>query len=223
MSGIYDFNIPAGQSQRFSVVGNKAKIIQASQASGLRVRVDGGDAYTCLEGQGLRMPDGRSFSDVTIFNPGSNAQIGYVFIGDAAFEDTRITGNVRIVDEITDALTYLSFAPSFAIKAISYDTLVAAATNVRGIILRGWSTQVTPGAGGNSILSLVAAKSVPVDYTTPAQRYVISGTNLSAGSQTLSDSKINKLLPPGWGLYVGTATTTTAAVLLNASVNYEVL
>jgi hypothetical protein len=102
MSGIYDFNVPAGGSQRLSVVGDPAKLVSCSAALPLRIRLDGGDAFACLEGQGPRSIPGRPFGDVTIFNPNAVAISGFIFIGDARFEDTRITGNVRVIDQGAD-------------------------------------------------------------------------------------------------------------------------
>lgn len=98
MSGIYDVTLAPGASGNIAALGSYAKVSSAP-AGAIQMRFDGGEAYSLMEGQGIRLPDGCShFRDVTIKNTAAIAQTILVFIGDSRFEDTRITGIVSVVD-----------------------------------------------------------------------------------------------------------------------------
>lgn len=98
MSGIYDVTLANGASGNIAALGSYAKIYSAP-AGGVQLRLDGGEAYTLLEGQGIRLPDGCAhFRDVTIKNTSGAAQTILVFVGDSRFEDSRISGIVSVVD-----------------------------------------------------------------------------------------------------------------------------
>lgn len=98
MSGLYDVTLAPGASGNIAVLGSYAKVSSAP-AGAVQLRLDGGEAFSLQEGQGIRLPDGcTQFRDVTIKNTAAIAQTIVVFIGDTRFEDTRITGTVSVVD-----------------------------------------------------------------------------------------------------------------------------
>jgi hypothetical protein len=96
---VYDFTLAAtlGATQRFDVGGAYIKVTSAPGGN-IGVKLDSGQEIALLEGQGLRLPEGATFRDVTIRNLQAVANVGKIFIGDAGFEDTRITGIVSITD-----------------------------------------------------------------------------------------------------------------------------
>lgn len=100
---VYDFTLAAvaGSSQRFDVRGAFIKVLSAPSGR-IAVRIDGGPELMLYEGQGWRMPDGVEFRDVLLRNPQALANAGEIFIGDSRFEDSRISGNVRIIDQSAD-------------------------------------------------------------------------------------------------------------------------
>lgn len=97
MSGIYDLTLAPGTSQNIGALGEYLKVISAPQGR-VRVRLDGGDSFALVEGQGFRKRDGETFRDVSVSNLAAYTQTVQVFIGDARFEDSRVTGSVQIVD-----------------------------------------------------------------------------------------------------------------------------
>lgn len=227
MSGIYDLTLANGASGNIPALGNYAKVYSAPLGS-VQLRIDGGEAYSLMEGQGIRLPDAKLFRDVTIKNTSGSTQTVLIFVGDSRFEDTRITGSVRVIDEITDALTYneQNFALASTFGAAQVYTFVAAASNVRGMILRGYGISVTNGAGGVAVIQLCAAKSAPTNYLLPTQRYLIGAVGQSGAAAVnsgRSDARMNKLLPTGWGLYAVWSIDLAAAVTMNCNTNYELL
>lgn len=102
MSGIYDATINPGSAAYLGVTGSYVKIL-AAPAGAVQIKLDGGEGYALLEGQGFRLPDGATwFRDVQVKNLAAIAQLVQVFIGDSRFEDTRITGNVKVIDQGAD-------------------------------------------------------------------------------------------------------------------------
>src|SRR6185295_8832598 len=109
MSGIYDVTLAPGASERIPMVGVRAKVLSAPRGQ-VNVRVDGGDSYNLMEGQGVKKIDGRPFSVLTVRNISALAQTILVFVGDDSFEDTRVTGTVRVIDQGAEkALAGLQF------------------------------------------------------------------------------------------------------------------
>lgn len=96
---IYDATLAAsiGASARIDAGGGYFRVLSAPGGP-VGVKVDGGAEYQLLEGQGFRLVDGARFRDVTLRNLQAVAQTVQVFIGDATFEDGRVTGNVSVID-----------------------------------------------------------------------------------------------------------------------------
>ena len=222
MSGTYDFTIAAGASQRFPVIGNKAKIISASAATPLKIRLDSGDAYSCLEGQGAVLPDGKYFSEVTVSNPGAAAQTGFIFIGDAAFEDTRITGDVRVIDQIASSVITIGAGGITAVTGFVADPILLPANNPRGAIVRGMQVGMQAGAGGTVNGRILTGPSAPVGFSGNQYPFLIMGSNGTIYTESnLFD--IKKRIPAGWGLWYYYAVTVSAAAINSWSVAYEPL
>ena len=97
-SKVYDFTLPAtlGASQRFDVRGNYVKLVESTGA--VIVKAETGEEWALLAGQGFRLPESRPFGAVTIRNATGSACVGTLFIGDSFFEDSRIAGNVGVID-----------------------------------------------------------------------------------------------------------------------------
>lgn len=97
-SRIYDFTLGAsvGATQRLDVMAARVKIISSVYA--VEVRTDTGDVYSLLAGQGFSLPAGQTFREVVLRNTVAIAQAGVVFIGDESFEDSRVTGDVTVID-----------------------------------------------------------------------------------------------------------------------------
>ena len=97
-SRIYDFTLAAsvGATQRLDVMASRVKIISSAYA--VEVRTDTGDVYSLLAGQGFSLPAGQTFREVVLRNTVALAQAGVIFIGDETFEDSRVTGDVTVID-----------------------------------------------------------------------------------------------------------------------------
>jgi hypothetical protein len=103
---VYDFTLAAvlGATQRFDVSGAKVYVTSAPGGN-IGVKMDSGPEIALLEGQGFSLPPGNTFRDVTIRNLQAVANAGSIFIGEAGFEDRRISGNVRVIDQSADKTT----------------------------------------------------------------------------------------------------------------------
>lgn len=202
MSGIYDVTLANGATANMAALGSYVKVTSAPAGS-VQVKLDGGEAFSLMEGQGVRLPDGKTFRDVAVRNTSGATQLVLLFIGDARFEDTRIAGSVRVIDEISDRANYqVQGALSLAVTAFSTLQLVDPATNVRGLILRQFQVTAAAGGGGSMLNRIVAAKAAPTSVSLPAQQWVPAQlSNSTTTPVSVADAFRNKLLPPGWGLY----------------------
>jgi hypothetical protein len=89
----YDFSLAAGAAQSFDVVG---KFIKYQYGTGMiRVRMSMGEYVDLLPGQGVFSVDYTRFT-VTDRSNANNA--GALLAGDFDFRDSRITGDVSIID-----------------------------------------------------------------------------------------------------------------------------
>lgn len=172
MSGIYDVTLAPGASAQIPASGGYVKVTAAPMGA-VQVKLDGGEGYSLLEGQGIRLPDGKSFRDVQIKNLATLAQTILVFIGDTRFEDTRITGTVRLIDSSADKTQ--------AGKQFLGGTTTAGGAGV-------WS-QVNLNANGKT----VSVKRIFV--VSPTAGEIVYGSITSPGTSTPSTNPaLNKLI-----------------------------
>jgi len=99
MSGLYDVTLTASTSstQNIPASGSFVKV-KTAPAGAVKIRLDGGESYLLSVGQGLRLPDGKTFRDVQVTNGVAIAQTVVVFVGDSRFEDTSISGSISVID-----------------------------------------------------------------------------------------------------------------------------
>jgi len=216
------FSIAAGETKVFVIAGRYLEIIEATGPVTLGLYDENGsqtdDAKDVLSGTYME----GAFSQFEIFS--ASAQTVELFLTATRGGTRRQPGNVRVIDEITDAIVNAPLNMPTPVVALTWVPLVAPAANVKGCILRYFSMAGTSGAGGSLNMQLVACKSAPTSYVAPAQRYSIAGKAANnGGSIDISDNKLNKLLPPGWGIYAGYEITTAAAVSGAYTVGSELL
>lgn len=110
-SKIYDFTIGAGQIQALDVVGNYAKILNASGA--LRVRTSSGDVLELVAGQGFR---GIDFTRLELIDMSGSVNTGRVLISSGGeIVDQRLQGVVSVTGT-TDV--NIVGTPSVAIQGV---------------------------------------------------------------------------------------------------------
>lgn len=229
-SKVYDFTIAAGASQRLDVRGSFFKLL-SSTASPHVVKSDTGEEWIVRPGQGFRMlvrdTNGfvLPFGALTIRNPSPTAiAVGTCFIGEAAFDDSRITGDVSIVDAIgTGCQLYIA-----AVLTVGFNTtpLIAAASNVNGIIIRQSAIESNAGAGGTVNSRIIAAPTAPANiFPTGVPAIVLNSiNNITPGVFTNSfifDSR--RFVPPGWGIHYCNNVTVAAAAACSEWISAEIL
>jgi len=223
MSGIYDVTMAPGASTQIPALGSYAKVYSAPGGS-VQVKLDGGDGFSLMEGQGVRLPDGQTFRDINVRNTSGVAQTVLLFVGDARFEDTRITGSVRIIDEVTDRIQFFVSSQSLAIVSFQTAQLIDPTQNVRGCILRSYYLAAAAGAGGGINNRLVAARSVPTSTTQPTQQHSVAANSTASTTQVVRESSfVNKFYPAGWGLWHTWTVGSVAAGTNYAEYAFELL
>jgi hypothetical protein len=233
MSGIYDRTLASGAADNISATGSFLKITSAPNGA-VQVKLDGGEAYSLMEGQGIRLPDGATFRDVAVKNLASNSQTVLVFIGDSRFEDTRITGTVSIIDggkqRTLNGDAFLSACLATAVAAqnahcqlwvpagganrLVVKTLHIASSTAGAIHLRVHNAAIATlyGSLSSKLLGTGALPTFEVRNANNAGLIgvVALGIAYVQAAQTLS-MKLDEpiIIPPGQGLIIAHATVNT--------------
>jgi hypothetical protein len=122
MSRQYDFTLPAtvGASVLVSAVGSVCRMV-STPGGAVRVRTSQGATYDIEAGQGFQLKEGETFQEIYISNITGVAQTGTVFVGSSSFIDTRIPGQVSVIDgavaSVAANLEYLTTATCGATPA----------------------------------------------------------------------------------------------------------
>lgn len=215
--------LAANETKQFRKAGAYCEIIDSQAAIGINfLSVLGGQTGSIKGGlSGLYLEVDYGAFDIT---NGPAAQTVTLLLCDAGESggSRRQPGNVRVIDEITDAIVSQPLTPSTAVAVINYTAIVTPAQNVRGLILRQWSLSVTSANPGFAAMQITACKSQPTNYSTPSQRYTVSGAGSSNAVNGSDSGRGNKYIPPGWGLWLGTEVATSPASLMTGRVEYEI-
>lgn len=118
----HTFNLPVGASP-VQVNASGTYLRYVSAASGVtnpkvRVKPDSGDAFDLLPGQAIRLPRRASFFSLLNVD-GISTITGVLVIGDGEMDDSRVTGEVLMIDG--------SYSRSLASRAASADDSLAGA------------------------------------------------------------------------------------------------
>lgn len=217
-------HVPAGGRQ-LDMVADFFRYDTAGQAGAdetLVISADGNNLGSYLPGDSLKLPSTAKRWTITPANPTQTAMLRF---GLGEIWTSRLVGNVRVIDEFTDALTVSAQNPSAAPAAFASTQIVAPAANVRGMIVRAVSCNAMNGASSSAACGFKLAKSAPTGYNAPLVRWDLMTAYASGGVLIdRSDSKVNKLVPPGWGLYFFSEVVgASAALSLGGVVWYEPL
>lgn len=216
------FTIAAGETKVFEIAGRYLEIIDATGPIDIGLYDRNGSQADDGKGllSGTYMETAYSKFELT----SASAQTIELFLTDTRGGTRRQPGNVRVIDEITDAILNAPLNMPTPIVALTWVPLVAPAANMKGCIIRYFTMAGAAGVGGLLNMQLVACKSMPTSYLAPAQRYSIAAkAATNGGAIDLADNKLNKLLPPGWGIYAGYEITGAAATNGAYTVGSELL
>lgn len=217
----YDFTLGPLSAQQVPALGSYVKLLSASGR--VRVRTNAGDSYSLLEGQGFRMPEGKAFSDLTLTDLSGAGNVGVIFVGEASFEDSRVSGTVSITNKIGATIAQTFGSGSLALGVTVGLPIVTPAANARGVRVRSALTSVTGNAGGIAELRLVAAPTQPTNNF-PANGYSFAAAS-SPGAGTVVNNlqQLNFELPAGWGLWPVSTNTAVAPSGAGFEFAYELL
>jgi hypothetical protein len=216
--------LAAGETKRFEKAGSYFEVIGSSYAISVGFDGDKGSISDNLLGVLSGFFIEYSYKAFALTNGAAAQTVQVLLMERGRGGSRRQPGNVRIIDEITDACTSFSISAPGTVAASSWTQVVAPASNVNGIIIRSTQLTVQSGGGGSADFGFVAAKSLPTAYNVPAQRfecaYQFSGNGVL---QSALDPHFNKLLPPGWGLYWHTNVAGVAAANVVGTIQIEIL
>ena len=244
MSGIYDLTLAASAAGNIAASGSLVKVYSAPQGA-VQIKLDAGETYTLLEGQGVRRPDAQLFRDVQVKNVSGTSQTIKLFIGSSRFEDTRITGSVQVIDTarlLTQAQQAYGSGMGFAAAGFSRIELVNPAASGRQLVISqiaisvGAGSQVTVGfattpgtsvAGGSTGTKLAVSTfsaSVAQCYGSSAASALAGVTQLTWAGSLAANAPFSYamkeplIITPGCSACVTAASA--AAIFLNAAFDF---
>lgn len=146
----YDFTVPANGSQQIPATGSFVRVRSTSGI--IRVSIDSGPGVKLSQGQGFRMPAGKTFRDITVRDVSGAGSTGTIFVGDAGFEDQTLSGNVTSdVAQCADVSEVNVVVGTVAVQLAAWDT------RRRGLMLQNQSDTATVWVTFNGALPAVGA------------------------------------------------------------------
>lgn len=216
---LQNFNIPAGGRQ----IDTKASFFRYESANSdgldqtIRVRADGNDLGTYLPGDSIRLPVPATRWEVT---PVSASMSCIVRLGLGEVDSARLAGIVSVSNRIGAGITaaYGNSAPPVGFTAIN---CIAAALNVKGLLIRRASVSINSAAGGTVVGRMIAAPVQPVSNI-PANSYQMAGAVSQNGvNATTAKDELNYIIPAGFGVWLSLDVSGTAPPVSNWELWYE--
>ncbi len=163
------------------------------------------------------------FSRFEISEASGTAQAITILYGSTEGGTRRSPGIVTVTNKISAGITQLEIANgALSVVAYSTVTLIAPASNPRGVLVRKCVASVTAGSGGSTELRMIAAPSVPLTGV-PSNAYQMCAA-APAASQSAADvhQDQNYQLPANWGIWAFTNHVAVPAFCV-VSLAYELL
>lgn len=225
MAELLTIALSANETKTFRKGGSYVEIISSTYPVGLSLYSANGSQIDSLNGAQSGFFLGCNFGAFSIQN-GAAAQVIQLLALDAGEigGTRRQPGNVRVIDEITDAITSVTVNQGTGIASFAATILIPPSANLNGMIIRMASVVCTAGAGGTASTRVMAGKASPTGYFVPPQCFQLVELFTSSTTEVNATSRFNKLLPPGWGLYhEWQVITSTPVVGPGCVVQYEML
>jgi hypothetical protein len=150
----YDFSLAAGAAQSFDVVGT---FVKYQTGTGLiRVRMSMGEYVDLLPGQGVFSVN---YTRFTVTDRSGANNVGALLAGDFDFRDSRITGDVTVIDNSkNNVMSGSNFVSNRSIVGVAANYLMLQIFNPAGsgkrVAINGLSITSTLGATISMGLSL---------------------------------------------------------------------
>jgi hypothetical protein len=220
---ILTINLAANETKNFRKAGSYVEILSSSGPIGITMNSVAGGQINSINGGLSGLFLNADFGAFTVADQSGTAQQVLLLTCDPGEVggSRRQPGNVRVIDEFTNALQTYIYTPATAVQAYNSVAVVAPAANLNGIIVRWSGVNAQAGAGGVANVQFVAAKSTPTDYIVPVQRYPFAQAYDKAGVLVNSTAFFNKFIPAGWGLYASAQVTVATALSLGGQIGYE--
>ncbi len=220
----YDFN--TGNQGGIAAAGTLIAYVSGSAAGndeGIIVRPErGGSAVELMPGQQFTFPE--RFQQLRIAPRKSAATVaGKLLIGEGAFTDNRAQGEVAITDAVrATCQLYSGGATAIGFTATQ---MIAAATNVAGIVIRSTLIESIPGAGGSANVRLIAAPTAPASILPAGPAVILAAVNNAAAGTLAQEAQndMRRTIPPSWGVWACTSIVTAAATSAGAVMSAEIL
>jgi len=137
----------------------------------------------------------------------------------------RQPGNVTVIDKV-GAAVQTQGAASTAVTAFTATQILAPATNINGVIVRGLAAEVLAGATGNSDCMIIAAPAAPAGAANVLGNNILTLARVvdSAQVRTVFNAwDMRKQIPAGWGIFHCAVNGVAAAAANACRISFEVL
>lgn len=196
--------LAANQTQQFAKSGRYFEIIDSSYAVRVDFIGDQGQQTDSMVNalSGLFIED--PFAAFAITNGSVAQSITFLLLEAGRGGSRRQPGIVSVSNKLGAGITQLEVSAGLLTIGFLTVSVIAAASNLRGILVRKVSTSATAGAGQADI-GLIAAPVVPTS-TVPLNGFNMSRVAPTGSSVSAVDARndMNYQLPAGWGVWAVT-------------------
>lgn len=216
--------LAAGGTARFERAGRYFELIEAAGRVSVELTGPQGelseDMTNALSGFYSEEP----FAGLTISNPESYAQTVRFMVSRGRGGSRRQPGNVTVIDEITRACKVVTVSGPTTLHAFAATQIVAPASNVAGVMIRSAFVLNKSGNPGAVNARLAAAPAAPVSATAidPGWEFMLTLSENGVAASSI-ENDLTKKIPAGWGLWLLSSVTSTAAASNDATVSVELL
>lgn len=196
--------LSAGESKRFEKPGRYFEIIDSTGA----VRVDFYSVSGRQTDQMVNALSGlfleASYGAFTITSATSQS-VSFLLLENGRGGSRRQPGVVQVTYPVSSSVQQNNVNDTVAAATLGFSvvrTIVAPASNLKGVKWHSTTSYVVAGVGGYSDCRVIAAPSAPTSLA-PANSFLIgfAGASDSASSNS-AKTMMNLTLPAGWGVYV---------------------
>lgn len=223
---LLEFTLAAGQTRQFERAGAYLEVIDADGRINVELLGRSGELADDMRNAVSGFYSGEPFAALQVSNGETFTQYVRLMVSNRSGGSRRQPGNVQIIDTVASTCT-TDFIASAGALAFASQTILAAASNVNGLIVRAVALIGVAGAGGITRGKLLASPTTPTSYNPAASaNTVLLGTFYSTGPSdkavfTATDTR--RRVPAGWGLFFTSDSTVAAPSINQANVSYELL
>lgn len=219
---LFAFTIAAGETKRYAMAGRYLEIVEANDRLSLVLYSRDGAAVSNILNALSGIYVEADFTEFEVTNPSAAAQTVRLMLASSKGGSRRAPGVVSVADAIGAGAQVANVGLTLA-TGFNVSTILAPASNVRGVRVFNATVSAQAGAGGTANARIYAAPAAPVALAVNPGALLIAAFSPAGVYVDQAEFNMSRTVPPGWGLYGVSSISVAAATSAGAVCTYEVL